>query len=251
MTKLSQEEKVYRLKLLSDSNFTNRTMLMLTGVEDILTQERYKDIRYYIDMTYDIATPELEKNRLKPSVALAAIAFNGSFRSEDYAKLVETCKGASAKDIKEFLTTEIDHEPKEKVIRYLSFPILTMMTTHLHPTEAADILLLDPSIIKNCIPCIRSTTLSELMPENTYIVLKDKAPQPLKEDLKIKDVLIGWGQSSSSFDKNGNLVIRRLDKRFIEALSHWADVHDARKLAPKTQSARKISQWLTQQHIRE
>ena len=54
---LTHAEKVAKLKELSDQNFTNRTMLMLAGAEDFLTQERYKDDRYYIDMIYDLAIP--------------------------------------------------------------------------------------------------------------------------------------------------------------------------------------------------
>ena len=45
MTQLSYLEKVEKLKQLSASNFTNRTMLMLTGAEDFLTQERYKEAK--------------------------------------------------------------------------------------------------------------------------------------------------------------------------------------------------------------
>ena len=103
MTQLSHTEKVNQLKKLSDFNFTNRTMLMLAGAEDLLTQERYKEDRYYIDLMYDIAEPELRANPEKPSKALIALAFNGAFRPEDYQRLIDAGKKASADELKEFL----------------------------------------------------------------------------------------------------------------------------------------------------
>ena len=242
MSQLSYAEKVEKLKQLSASNFTNRTMLMLTGAEDFLTQEKYKDDRYYIDMIYDIAMPELMANPEKPSKALTALAFNGAFRSEDYQRLVDAGKKASAAELKEFLTQEVDHEPKEKVINYLSFPMLTMMTQHLKPWEAVDILLIEPNLIKRSLPKIRSKTFVELMPKNTYLLLQRKAPAELQEELKPVEYPNGWGVS---IDAQGGLKNVTLDKRVVEAMAHWADVRDARnKVAHQTGTAAKIQQWL-------
>ena len=248
MTQLSHTEKVNQLKKLSDFNFTNRTMLMLAGAEDFLTQERYKEDRYYIDLMYDIAEPELRANPEKPSKALIALAFNGAFRPEDYQKLIDASKKASAAELKEFLTQEVDHEPKEKVVNYLSFPMLAMMTQHLKPWEAADILLIEPDLIKKCLPDIRSKTFQELMPENTYLLLQRKAPKELQEDLKIGDKIpTGWGISFSGPDiMSGGTM----DKRVIEAMAHWADVRDARKKACQTGNAAKIQQWLQNNRTR-
>ena len=196
---LTYAEKVEKLKSACIQNFTNKTTLMLTGAEDFLTQERYKNSRYYIDMIYDLAMPELEKEPIKPSKSLIGMAFNGAFRPEDYQKLIEVSKEATASELKEFLTQEVDHEPKEKILNYLSFPMLVMMTNHLKPWEASDILLLEPNLIKKCLPDIRSTTFKKLMSENTYLLLQRKAPEELQEDLKIGDkVLAGWGISFSS-----------------------------------------------------
>ena len=138
MSQLSYADKISKLKQLSALNFTNRTMFMLTGVSDFLTQDRYKNKRYYIDMTYDLAVPELKKEPKSPSRALTALAFNGAFRPEDYQSLINVSKEASAKELKEFLMQEVDHEPKEKVLNYLSLPIITMMTNHLKPKEAVE-----------------------------------------------------------------------------------------------------------------
>ena len=246
MTQLSHAEKVAQLEKLSDSNFTNRTMLMLTGVEDLLTQEKYKDDRYYIDLIYDIAMPELVANPEKPSKALTAIAFNGAFRPEDYQKLIDASKKASASELKEFLTQEVDHEPKEKVVNYLSFPMLAIMTKHLKPWESTDILLIEPNLIKECPPDIRSKTFKELMPENTYLLLQKKAPKELQEDLKIGDVIpIGWGISfTGNRTTDQGMIVGSMDIRVIEAMAHWADVRDARKKAHQSGSAIKIQQWL-------
>ena len=52
MTQLSYTKKVAQLKELANSNFTNRTMFMLTGIEDILTQKWYKDSRYWDTTSY-------------------------------------------------------------------------------------------------------------------------------------------------------------------------------------------------------
>ena len=41
MGQLTQREKFNQLKQLSDQNFTNRTMFMLAGLEDILTKDKY------------------------------------------------------------------------------------------------------------------------------------------------------------------------------------------------------------------
>ena len=68
-------------------------------------------------MIYDLAVSELEKEQTKPSRLLTAMAFNGAFRAEDYQKLIDTSKEASASELTEFLTQEVDHEPKEKVIK--------------------------------------------------------------------------------------------------------------------------------------
>ncbi len=248
MTQLSYLEKVEKLKQLSASNFTNRTMLMLTGAEDFLTQERYKEDRYYIDMIYDIAMPELVANPEKPSKALTALAFNGSLRPEDYQKLIDASKKASASELKEFLTQEVDHEPKEKVVNYLSFPMLAMMSQHLKPWEASDILLTEPKLIKNCLSDIRSKTLKELISENTYLLLKREAPKELQEDLKIGDrIPTGWGISFSGPDiMSGGIM----DTRVIEAMAHWADVRDARKVTKQTGTALKIQQWLQNNRTR-
>ena len=106
MKHLSYEEKISELKKLSSPNFTNRTMLMLTGAEDFLTQDRYQKYRFYIDLIYDIAMPDLSKDVTKPSRALTALAFNGAFRPEDYQKLIDASRNASADELKEFLTQE-------------------------------------------------------------------------------------------------------------------------------------------------
>ena len=250
---LTHAEKVAKLKELSDQNFTNRTMLMLAGAEDFLTQERYKDDRYYIDMIYDLAIPELEKEPTKPSKSLAAMAFNGAFRPEDYQKLIDASKGASAGELKEFLIQEVDHEPKEKVLNYLSFPMLAMMTKHLKPWEAADILLLEPNLIKKTLSDIRSATFKKLMSENTYLLLKRKAPKELQEDLKIGDrIPLGWSISFTGKASGDNgMTVGSMDTRVIEAMAHWADVRDARKkVAQKTGSALKIHEWLQRNRIR-
>ena len=248
---LTYTEKVIKLKSACVPNFTNRTMWMLAGIEDLLTQEKYKDDRYYIDMVYDLAMPELEKEPTKPSKSLTAVAFNGAFRPEDYQKLIDASKGASAGELKEFLIQEVDHEPREKVANYLSFPMLAMMTQHLKPWEAADILLLEPNLIKKTLPDIRSKTLKELMPENTYLLLQRKAPKELQEDLKIGDKIpLGWEISFSTLQK-GDMIHAKMDKRVIQAMAHWADVRDARKkVAQKTGSALKIHEWLQKNKVR-
>ena len=254
MTQLSYTKKVAQLKELANSNFTNRTMFMLTGIEDILTQKWYKDsrywyndYRYYIDMTYDIAMPELAMNPEKPSKALTALAFNEAFRPKDYQRLVEASKKASSTELKEFLTQEVDHEPKEKVINYLSFPLLAMMTQHLKPWEATDIFLIEPNLIKDCIPEIRSKTFKELMNENTYLLLQRKAPKELQEDLKISDKTPDACCGAISFideDSFKGEIVTRLDTRILGVGSHWVDVRKARVSTHQTGTAAKIQQWL-------
>ena len=251
MTQLSHTEKVNQLKKLSDFNFTNRTMLMLTGAEDLLTQERYKEDRYYIDLMYDIAEPELRANPEKPSKALTALAFNGAFRPEDYQKLIDTSKKASVSDLKEFLTQEVDHEPKEKVINYLSFPMLAMMTKHLKPWESVDILLIEPNLIKDCFSNTRSKTFKELMSENTYLLLQQKAPKELQEHLKMDDaILTSWGVSFNAINKEGELVSSDLDRRTVQAVARWGDVRKARTATRQTGTGAKIQQWLQNNRTR-
>lgn len=251
MSQLSYAEKVEKLKQLSASNFTNRTMLMLTGAEDFLTQEKYKDDRYYIDMIYDIAMPELMANPEKPSKALTALAFNGALRPEDYQRLVDAGKKASAAELKEFLTQEVDHEPKEKVVNYLSFPMLAMMTQHVKPWEAVDILLLEPNLIKDCFSNTRSKTFKELMSENTYLLLRQKAPKELQEHLKIDDaILTSWGVSLDATNKEGKLVSSHLDRRTVQAVARWDDIRKARTAAHQTGNAAKIQQWLQNNRTR-
>ena len=253
MEQLTQREKFNQLKQLSDQNFTNRTMFMLAGLEDILTKDKYKDCKYYIDMTYDIVLPELKENPQKPSKSLIAVAFNGSFRSEDYPKLIEAGKTASADELKEFLNQKVEHEPVEKVSNYLSFPMIAMMTSHLKPTEAVDILLCEQQVIKDCLPDIRIKTLLEIVPENTYLFLKDKAPADLKESLKITNKYpLGWSQGFTVHTTTETpFASTRLDRRIIEAMAHWADVRDARKLSPMTPTTRKIKEWFIQHRVRE
>ena len=244
MNRLSCENKLSELKKLSSPNFTNRTMLMLTGAEDFLIQEKYKNNRFYIDLIYDIAMPDLSKDITKPSKALTALAFNGAFRPEDYQKLVDASERASATELKEFLTQEVDYEPKEKVVNYLSFPMLAMMTRHLKPWEAVDILLIEPNLIKNCLPDIRSTTFKKLIPENTYLLLQRKAPEELKNDLKMGNkILLGWGLFANGVNKREELINAQLDKRTIQAVAHWTDVRDARKSIKQTGTGAKIQQW--------
>lgn len=218
---------------------------MLTGVEDLLTQEKYKDDRYYIDLIYDIAMPELTREFEKPSKALTALAFNGALRPEDYQKLIDASKKASASELKEFLTQEVDHEPKEKVVNYLSFPMLAMMTQHLKPWEAAEILLIEPRLIKNCFSNTRSKTFNELMAENTYLILRQKAPKELQKDLKIDDDrLTSWAVPFSTLKKNGEFTSAQLDRRTVQAVARWADIREARTAARQTGTALKIQQWL-------
>ena len=237
MTQLSRTEKVEKLKQLSESNFTNRTMFMLAGAEDFLTQERYKNDRYYIDMIYDLAAPELMANPEKPSKALTALAFNGAFRPEDYQNLIDAGKQASASELKEFLTQKVDHAPKEKVVNYLSFPMLAMMTKHLAPQEAVDILLIEPDMIKKSLPNIRLRTLLCLVPNDTYSLLKSKAPAEIQADLRTDDKVPAIG-------KIHGIIMTKLDARIIEAAAHWVDVRYARKIAHQTGMGLKIQNWL-------
>ena len=252
MTQLSHTEKVNQLKKLSDFNFTNRTMLMLAGAEDFLTQERYKYDRFYIDLMYDLAMPELAKDPTKPSKALTAVAFNGAFRLEDYQRLIDAGKKASADELKEFLTQKVDHEPKEKVVNYLSFPMLAMMTKHLKPWEASDVLLIEPNLIKKCLPDIRSKTFKELISKNTYLLLQRKAPRELQEDLKIGDVIpMGWGISfTGKGTTDQSVIIGSMDTRVIEAMAHWGNVRDVRKVTKQTGTGAKIQQWLQNNRTR-
>ena len=251
MKHLSYEEKISELKKLSSPNFTNRTMLMLTGAEDFLTQERYQKDRFYIDLIYDIAMLDLSKDVIKPSRALTALAFNGAFRPEDYQKLIDVSKNASADELKEFLTQEVDYEPKERVVDYLSLPMLAMMTEHLKPWETVDVLLIEPNLIKKCLPDIRSTTFKKLISENTYLLLQRKAPKELKDDVKMGDnILLGWGLSASGMNRKEEFVSTQLDKRTVQAVAHWADVRDARKAVKQTGTGAKIQQWLQNNRTR-
>ena len=196
-------------------------------------------------MTYDIAMPELAINSEKPSKALTALAFNEAFRPKDYQRLVVASKKASSTELKEFLTQEVDHEPKEKVINYLSFPMVAMMTRHLSPWNAADILLIEPNLIKGCPSDIRSKTLNELVSENTYMLLKRKASKELQENLKIGDKIpAGWGISANGTNKKSEFGAAQLDKRTAQAVAHCVDVKNARKKAKLTGTGAKIQKWL-------
>ena len=144
------------------------------------------------------------------------------------------------------MTQEVDHDPKEKVINYLSFPILGMMTEHLKSWDAADILLIEPNLIKRCPLDIRSKTFQELIPENTYLLLQRKAPQELQGDLKIgNNIPSGWNITSITSKRNNNNVrIEEMDRRTIESLTHWTNVTEARKNTLQTGTGAKIQQWL-------
>ena len=188
MPNSSQKNKLGMIKFWSSKNFTNKAMYTLTGFEDIIDDEKYKDFLYCIDMAYDLIAPELstENNQLKPSKALAAIAFEKPPKPQDYQKLIELSHTASVIELKQFLVQDIDHQPTEKVIDYLTFPLLAMMTSHLKPGPKTEVLLLKPQIIHKTLETVRLKTLKEILTENDLLVLRMKAPQEIKDDLKIK-----------------------------------------------------------------
>lgn len=254
MANNSQKAKANMLKLWSSKNFTNRAMYMLTGFDEVISNPRYKDYLYYIDMAYDLIAPELsmENNQTRPSKTLATIAFFNSLRPQDYQNLIKMCQTEKPTtiELKQFLMQDIDYQPTEKVIDYLTFPVVAEMASHLRPAPKSEILLLKPDLIHRTLDSVRSITLKKLLTDNDLMVLRMRVPKDLQDDLKINEVPIAsWNiHVTTGCGPNDS---RTLDLHIVEAQSHWADVRDARKVTAQTGISRQISLWRQRHNIKE
>ncbi len=240
MTHNPQKAKAGMLKLWSSKNFANRALYMLTGFDELVNDENAVKDLYRVDMAYDLIAPELstENNQTKPSKALATVAFTHPLKPEDYQKLIKMTKAEkpSLVELKQLLMQDVDHQPTEKVIDYLTFPILAAMTTYLRPAPKSEILLLRPELIHQTLDTVRARTLRELLTDNDVMVLKMRAPE-LKADLEIKEVPVS-NQKISDFN-------------IVQTQTHWANVRDARKITPQTGIGRQMALWRLRHNVKE
>jgi len=236
-------ERAARIRKACAPNFTNRMMFMLAGIEDLATLPEHKADRHYIDLAELMIMPELIDRPNEPSLALAAMAFNGSFRPQDYEQIVLASRGASKDDLRTFLSCPIDFTPRGQVADYLTFPMVVLMTKHLPDADAVDILLENDRLIKKCLPKIRAKTLVELMNPHAATLLQKRADEPLRQALyETAQIPASWTVSISGMTTDG-LFNCMLDLRTVQAAAHWSDVKKARKEASQTGYAAKIARW--------
>lgn len=240
--------KLARLKELCEANFTNRTMLMLSGLEEIMDNPEFHNWWHFIDMANDLAVPELKKENKKPSKALAALAFGGPLRQEDYDNLIKVAQSATKEELAEFLKTEIEHEPKEKVIDYLSFPLLAQMAQNLPSHEKAELFLIKENLLSQTIPSAMDKTLKELLTTKDRQVLHSRAIYYTGQSFpKLRPYdLNSWKVHVST--KTGGQF---LDLHTVEAEAHWFRTRKARETAQKTGYGLKMAQWEKKHHIPE
>ena len=138
---------------------------------------------------------------------------------------------------------------KEKVIDYLTFPVLAEMSAYLKPASKSEILLLKPELIHKTLDTVRAMTLKELLTENDVMVLKMRAPKELQDDLNPSKVPVSWNEHvTTGFGPHDS---KKLDLHIVEAQRHWADVYEARKVTTQTGVGRQMALWRQRRNIKE